>query len=149
MYGHLEGCPRCARFDTTIRRGLLVVRNLPTVQPSRDFLPRLEARLHHGPEISRGQRYARTLTGVAAVVAVVLTAVLGTDALRTRAAAAATAGVAPAPRAMVTTPVPRPASAQFLAGLASGVPVWPGVSIADRAAAHLARVELQQANASP
>lgn len=47
------------------------------------------------------------------------------------------------------TPMPRPAAAQFMAGLAAGIPVWPGVLLADSAAAHLAQVELRQVRASP
>jgi len=45
MYGHMQVCPHCGRLDTTVRRALLVARNLPPIQPSREFLPRLEARL--------------------------------------------------------------------------------------------------------
>jgi hypothetical protein len=45
MQRHLLECASCARHDTTIRRGLLVVRNLPRVEPSSDFMARLNARL--------------------------------------------------------------------------------------------------------
>ena len=45
MYGHLDECERCATFDMAIRRGLLVARNLPSIQPSADFSAKLRARL--------------------------------------------------------------------------------------------------------
>ncbi len=46
MYEHLDRCDRCARLDTAVRRGLLVARNLPQIQPSADFMSRLQMRLH-------------------------------------------------------------------------------------------------------
>lgn len=45
MQRHVAECDACARHDTAIRRGLLVARNLPRVQPSPDFTARLNARL--------------------------------------------------------------------------------------------------------
>jgi len=45
MQRHLTECERCAHHDTAIRRGLLVVRNLPRIEPSPDFTARLYARL--------------------------------------------------------------------------------------------------------
>jgi hypothetical protein len=42
---HAAECPRCGQYDTAVRRSLLLVRNLPSVQCSADFAARLEARL--------------------------------------------------------------------------------------------------------
>src|SRR5579871_3400945 len=51
MQRHLAHCPRCSRLDTAVRRSLLLVRNLPPVQPSADFVTRLNERLRElGPE---------------------------------------------------------------------------------------------------
>src|SRR5918997_6591954 len=55
MRRHLHVCSRCARLDTRIRRGLLLARNLPIVQPSTDFMERLNARLR---EVGPIDRYA-------------------------------------------------------------------------------------------
>src|SRR5919199_7013409 len=50
MRRHLQVCSCCARLDTRIRRGLLLARNLPGVQPSADFTERLNMRLRElGP----------------------------------------------------------------------------------------------------
>ena len=38
---HLASCSICARHDLAMRRGLLVLRNLPSVEPSSDFYVRL------------------------------------------------------------------------------------------------------------
>src|SRR5919199_2995346 len=45
MQAHLAECAACARHDTALRRGLLIFRNLPAVEPSPDFVSRLNARL--------------------------------------------------------------------------------------------------------
>jgi len=45
LYEHLDRCDQCARLDTAVRRGLLVARNLPQIQPSPDFMSRLQTRL--------------------------------------------------------------------------------------------------------
>ncbi len=45
MYEHLDACGQCGRLDTAVRRGLLVARNLPQIQPSPDFMSRLHTRL--------------------------------------------------------------------------------------------------------
>lgn len=45
MERHLAECDACAKRDTSVRRGLLLVHNLPTIQPSADFAERLNARL--------------------------------------------------------------------------------------------------------
>src|SRR4051812_32498142 len=51
MHVHREDCARCSRHDTAIRRSLLLVRNLPPIEASPDFMARLNARIERlGPE---------------------------------------------------------------------------------------------------
>ena len=45
MLHHREACDACDRFDNAVRRGLLLVRNLPDVRLSTAFGSRLEAKL--------------------------------------------------------------------------------------------------------
>lgn len=45
--GHLDSCDSCSRYDRVVQRGLKVVRNLPRVNASSDFLPRLRHRIYH------------------------------------------------------------------------------------------------------
>ena len=45
MMQHREVCDACDRFDTAVRRGLLIARNLPDVRPSTTFGSRLDAKL--------------------------------------------------------------------------------------------------------
>ncbi|HKK07646.1 MAG TPA: anti-sigma factor [Gemmatimonadota bacterium] len=44
---HRRECPRCARYDRVVQRGLKICRSLPDVDPSPDFLPRLRHRIYH------------------------------------------------------------------------------------------------------
>ena len=42
---HVRECKLCERYDTVLRRGLFVARNLPEIHPSEHFHERLHARL--------------------------------------------------------------------------------------------------------
>src|SRR5437870_11993460 len=42
---HLVQCPACHRYDTAVRRGVLALQAAGTIEPSRDFRRRLDARL--------------------------------------------------------------------------------------------------------
>ena len=55
MRAHLGRCPSCARQDTAVRRSLMLVHNLPSIEPSPEFMARLNARL---TEIGPSPRYA-------------------------------------------------------------------------------------------
>jgi hypothetical protein len=48
MDHHRAVCASCARHDAAVRRSLLLVRNLPVVHPSADFMERLETRIRAG-----------------------------------------------------------------------------------------------------
>src|SRR5687767_656151 len=63
MRRHLRACARCARHDTCVRRGLMLARNLPRIEPSADFMERLQARIR---EIDRfdGAAARRGLPGL-------------------------------------------------------------------------------------
>lgn len=45
---HRGECETCRAHDTLVRRSLLLARNLPPVEPSADFMARLQARLDAG-----------------------------------------------------------------------------------------------------
>jgi predicted anti-sigma-YlaC factor YlaD len=42
---HLEQCQACRRYDTAVRRGVIALQAAETIEPSRDFRRRLDARL--------------------------------------------------------------------------------------------------------
>lgn len=47
---HLDACESCARYDRVVEQGIRVFRDLPEVEPSQDFIPRLQHRLYHVDE---------------------------------------------------------------------------------------------------
>src|SRR6185312_12970667 len=58
MQLHLATCVRCSRYDTAIRRGLMVLRNLPALEPSADFLDRLNQKLLAAQKVdARAEHY--------------------------------------------------------------------------------------------
>src|SRR4029077_4869462 len=97
---HLVRCAGCRRYDTAVRRGVLALQAAETIEPSRDFRRRLEARL--APE----RRAARSLParrGVAAALFIAAAlALVALEGVRGRHAA-----VVHAP-ALPPTPFPKP-----------------------------------------
>lgn len=71
---HLEGCASCARYDRVVARGASLLRDLPGVEPSDDFLPRLQHRIHHLEDAVRGP--GRSGSGLSASVALSVAALL-------------------------------------------------------------------------
>lgn len=47
---HLATCESCASYDEVFSRGILELRGLPPVEPSYDFIPRLQHRIYHVDE---------------------------------------------------------------------------------------------------
>jgi anti-sigma factor RsiW len=152
MRRHIHVCSRCARQDTRIRRGLLLARNLPIVQPSADFMERLDARLR---EIGPVDRYAVTVpsyrifsaTTFSAIAASIMAVTLLASALlRTNSRDTELR----LPPVVASMPEPEPASAPvaspvYVASFMTGMPVWPAVMHAGEASLHMANVEFRQA----
>lgn len=44
---HLAGCDACARYAEVVEAGVEHLRALPALEPSHDFLPRLQHRIYH------------------------------------------------------------------------------------------------------
>ena len=42
---HMASCDACTRYDRVLRKGRMLARQAPGVEPSDDFVPRLHARL--------------------------------------------------------------------------------------------------------
>src|SRR2546427_5395380 len=60
---HLARCAGCRRYDTAVRRGVLALQAVETIEPSRDFRRRLDARLERE---RRATREVQASAGVAA-----------------------------------------------------------------------------------
>ncbi|HEX6535776.1 MAG TPA: zf-HC2 domain-containing protein [Gemmatimonadaceae bacterium] len=153
MQLHLASCEACARQDTAMRRGLLVLRNLPAIEPSADFLDRLHDKLR---QIERADARAAMYRGpgvgsfMAIAAGVVLVGFLATSLLNS-AVPARDLTLAPVvamqpptpPASLVAPPV---MSSGFVASASAGLPVWPAAMMADQAPLHFANAEMQLAS---
>lgn len=139
---HLAECPRCARYDTTMRRGLMVLRNLPAVKPSPDFLDRLNEKLCQAKEADaraesyRGPGVGSFIATAASVVIVGFLAAIVFDVaepardLRLAPVVAMRPALAPAPSPEVNS--------ALVASASMGLPVWPAAMMAEQAQVHFA-----------
>jgi anti-sigma factor RsiW len=166
MRAHLGRCPSCARQDTAVRRSLMLVHNLPTIEPSAEFMTRLNARL---TEIGPSARYAPrsslfstmpalgTFAAVAAgigVVAVLSMRVTHYGAVSPTQIAAAPIAAAPIAAAdslpdltfsNISAPEITPlANAAYVAAVPTGIPIWPAVLMAGETPVRFATMELPQ-----
>src|ERR1051325_9904073 len=74
MRRHAASCAVCASLDVRIRRSLLVIRNLPRIQPSPDFYSKLVDRLQTAPaqpSVRSGPIVTLSMVAAAAVAAAI------------------------------------------------------------------------------
>lgn len=157
MEQHRQGCPGCASMDAGVRRSLLLLRNLPPVEPSADFEARLLHRLAH--EARRGRRPERYphgpslrvfAGGAASVVALGLVgAVLLGAPESTVAAAPRLPAVVTAPVRIDGTPLDQVAAPAFAASMSTGMPVWPALLLAEEGSVRFATAELESVSFAP
>jgi putative zinc finger protein len=143
MQRHLAECEACARRDTLVRRSLLLVRNLPDIQPAPDFAARLHAKLRalgpidRSPPIQHGPGIGAAAVAAAAVVA------LGYLSATTLDRAPRELTLAPVV-AMRPEPTPSPISSPaVVATLSTGMPIWQAVILAEQAPMHFANSEFE------
>lgn len=148
MEEHVRTCARCSHHDAAVRRGLLIVRNLPQIEPSPDFMARLNSRLEE-LHVARGARadvpVSALGSGSFAALAAGL-ALLGYLALETmnRLRGPVELRLAPVVATAPEEPTPLIMDPGFVAAFSTGMPMWPAVLMADQAPQHLA-VELHEA----
>lgn len=147
MREHLATCERCARYNTAVRRGLLVVRNLPTIEPSADFTSRLNARLSRVKEAdARAALYRGPSIGSFLVVAA---GVVGCGFLAATFINWSWTGptrelrLEPVVAMRPAVPPPPSVTSDFMASASAGLPVWPAAMMAEQAPAHFVNAELE------
>lgn len=150
MHRHLQSCARCARHDLAVRRGLLIVRNLPPIEPSADFMSKLSDRIAElestGAMREPSSAYGLTTGSFAALAAgLTLFAYAALEATN-RFGAPETITLPPVVATAPATPAPSLSGPAYMAALSTGMPLWPAVLMADEAPRQMADVELQQAS---
>jgi hypothetical protein len=145
MREHMANCRECARHDMLVRRSLLLVRNLPTIEPSPDFQARLEARLLAASltPIDR-RRFMRPSFAMFTTLAAAIASVTFAASALTRRAVRAEIRLAPVVASLpevdaATSPVASPA---LVATMPTGMTVWPAIMVATQAPMHFVAAEL-------
>jgi hypothetical protein len=153
MHHHRAVCSRCSRHDTAIRRSLLLIRNLPPIEPSPDFVARLNERLAQLGPAAQQDIVARPLlpptaafAALAAGVVVVAYMALQTSHYFARPVAEPPVAVAESASLPLIEPGPSPmANAAFVASVPTGIPVWPAVLMAGQAPMHFGSMDFREA----
>ena len=150
MQRHLNACPRCARQHTMVRRSLLIVHNLPRIEPSAEFIQRLNARLAQlSPEsridVVAKPRYLPSLgTFVALAAGVAAVAYLATETTNYFSPAPAAPQVAVAADIEPASGVTQMTNAAIVASVPTGIPVWPVVLVAGQTPMHFASLDFRE-----
>lgn len=147
MQMHLTECEGCAEHDATIRRSLMLFRNLPRIEPSPDFSKRLEIKLHDAKladaaaaSSSRSRKFAAAVTITSAVM-------LGYIGVSLRQVDTPQDIVLPPVVAIATSsdaPTGGPAP-EMIAAVSAGLPIWTAALFAEQTTAHFASIELASA----
>ena len=145
MQGHIAECEACSRHDTAIRRGLIIVRNLPRVEPSADFAVRLNARLRKLKQadmqsaLIRGPGLGTFVAAAAGVVVLGFVAVSAFDWNQPSRDLRLEPVVASQPD-LPRSPI---ANESFVASTSTGVPVWSAAILVEQAPIHFVNAEFQ------
>jgi hypothetical protein len=141
MRQHAQSCASCAKHDTSIRRSLLLVRNLPTVDVSPGFQARLNARLRGvtPPSVAATRPVASLRSFAALAAGIVFVAYLAAEVV-------ARGDSEPIELAPVVATLPDVGNSQLatpaLAATAqTGMSVWPALMVASQSV-HFVAAEL-------
>jgi hypothetical protein len=151
MHRHRADCTECAAHDTSVRRALLLFRNMPTIEPSPDFSARLQARLRaagyghaKGPPSSRSGGISGVVSATAAIVAAGYLAVVFFGGVVPANAELALAPVVATAKEPEPPPINiyAPESPAIVATVSAGLPVWPAAMLAAEAPMHFTAASL-------
>lgn len=143
MQRHIAECEQCARLDWSVRRSLMVFRNLPSIEPSENFEVRLQEKIRKSvidqAAHDRSFRFAGTTAAVlgAAMLAYIVTALPGSE---VREDVVMPPVVASVPDFDV--PAVSAAGPAIVASVSAGLPIWTAALYAEQAPEHFAQPEL-------
>jgi len=145
MLRHIAECENCARHDATVRRSLMLFRNLPRIEPSPEFSERLHSRLRELRDTERSATFHHS-GKFAAAVAVASMLMLGyisnslknVDSPRDIVFPPVVASLPESELAPITTPAPA-----LVASAAAGLPIWTAALFAEVQPLHFASADLR------
>jgi anti-sigma factor RsiW len=152
MDQHMARCSACANQNTAVRRSLLLVHNLRPIEPSPDFMLRLNERLGEIGPVSRHsyeiptQRFVSMSSFAALAAGVAVVTYMAIETTRYFGAPAAQAIAAGVP---VRAPLPPGPSmnAAFVASVPTGIPVWPAMLMVGEAPMRFASLDFHESDA--
>lgn len=142
MRQHARHCVACARHDMLVRRGLMLVKSLPTIEPSPDFQARLEARLRTARIDTRRSRFHRISYVAFASIAAVLGFVTVVGIYATRRAEPRVVRLAPVVATVPDIESTPLAATALVAAVPTGMSVWPAIMAASEAPVQFVAAEL-------
>jgi hypothetical protein len=144
MQMHLGECEHCGRHDATIRRSLMLFRNLPRIEPSPDFSKRLEMKLREAKLADAAAASSNRSRKFAAGVTLTSAVMLGYIGISLRQVDSPQDIVLPPVVAIATisdSPSAGPAP-EMIAAVSAGLPIWTAAVFAEQTSAHFASIEL-------
>jgi len=142
MRQHVRECAPCARHDMLVRRSLMLVKSLPSIEPSPDFRARLEARLRTARLDTPRARSLRisyvTFTSLAAAVAFIAFIALALIRRAEPSIVRLDPVVASVPE-IESSPL---AATALVAAVPTGMSVWPAIMVANEAPIQFVAAEL-------
>ena len=146
VHRHMLECQACAGRDASIRRALLVFRNLQPIEPSREFSDRLNRKLVEARDGKKPNHLRLPVLSAFMAAAGLLLMVAVADRVRasqSRLSLPPVVATLPEPN---TSPLVTPTIA---ASMSAGFPVWPALLMAEHASQQLADAEFRFASYTP
>lgn len=131
MQRHIAECTECARLDAGVRRSLMLVHSLPTIEPSADFSFRLDERLREC-RLSQANVSTGRFRMVAAVGAIASLIMMGYVAETMRAADQKQPDIVLPPAVAMATPPDTTPAPSIVASVSAGMPIWPAALLVEQ-----------------
>jgi anti-sigma factor RsiW len=149
MSRHVAECEECAKHDATVRRALLLFRNLPPIEPSPDFRARLDERLREVKEMDSIPRHRSRQFAAGVTIASIL--MLGYIGMSLRSVDTPRDIIFPPVVAtqpdIEVLPIATP-SASLVASVPAGGSMWTAALYAEDAPIHFASADLRLINST-
>jgi hypothetical protein len=131
MQRHIAECAECARLDASVRRSLMVVHSLPTIEPSPGFSTRLDARLREC-RLSQATASSGGFRTVAAIGAIASLIMLGYVAETMKAADQRQPDIMLPPAIAMAVPPDTTPAPSIVASVSAGMPIWPAALLVEQ-----------------
>ncbi|MEO8946492.1 MAG: zf-HC2 domain-containing protein [Gemmatimonadaceae bacterium] len=131
MQRHIAECAECAQLDIDVRRSIMLVHSLPTIEPSADFSFRLDERLRdcrlHQASGSNGR--FRIVAAFGAIASLIM---MGYVAETMRVADQKQPDIVMPPAVAVAAPPDTTPAPSIVASVSTGMPIWPAALLVEQ-----------------